>query len=263
MSGYTEVEQYVLRAQENKKNSSFPIPIHEFIQSVGLENRMYYNHESSNIPNLFYPMSESSDHFLKIYILKHLSEKLNNDGRINRHENINSIIAEFLEYGYSEADISVEISMLLEKNLIDTDGTISDISWEGLVFNDSNICITLKGAYYLYKGINRFHYCDLVVQDTIITDKNAYQRMQSFFPIRDADGKRDMKNRIISVMLFVRYLEMQIEKIPECLIQKYGNIVDEIRIQGINTDLERICQISMYKPLYDRFLKGDSLFLEQ
>lgn len=263
MSGYTEVEQYVLRAQDNNNTSSFPIPIHEFIQSVGLENRMYYNHESSNIPNLFYPMSESSDHFLKIFILKHLAEKLNNEGRNNRYENIYSIISEFQEYGYSEVDISVEISMLLEKNLIDTDGTISDISWDGLVSNSSNICITLKGAYYLHKGINRFHYYDLVAQDTIITDKSAFQEMQSFFPIRDAEGKRDMKKRIISVMLFVRYLEMQIKKIPEYLIQKYGNIADEIRIKGLDSDLERICQISMYKPLYDRFLNGDSLFLEQ
>jgi len=263
LSGYTEVEQYILRAQDKRYVSQTPIPIHEFIQSIGLENRMYYNHESSNIPNLFYPMSGGSDHFLKIYILKKLAEKLKSDGRNNRFENINSIIAEFQEYGYSEVDISAEISMLLGKNLIDTDGTISDTSWEGLVSSSSSICITLKGAYYLYKGINRFHYYDLIAQDTLITDEKVYDVMQSFFPLRDAEGKRDIKKRIISVMFFVRYLEKQIEKMPECLIQKYGNIVNEIRVQGLNSDLNRICDVSMYKSLYQRFMNGEPLSLEQ
>ena len=258
-SGYTEVEQYILRAQDKKHVSQNPIPIHEFIQSVGLENRMYYDHESSNIPNLFYPMSEGSDHFLKIYILKHLAEKLDKDGRNNKYVSINTILSEFQEYGYSEIDISLEMTEMIEKNLIDTDGSISDTSWDRIVSNGTNICITLKGAYYLYKGITRFHYFDLVIQDTPITDKNVYQNMRSVFPIRDAEGKREMKNRILSIMMFIRYLEMRIDKLPNELVQKYGNIVSDIRMQRLDYDLKRICEDSMYTTLYDRYMKGEPL----
>lgn len=261
MSGYTEVEQYILRAQDKKHVNQNPIPIHEFIQSVGLENRMYYDHESSNIPNLFYPMSDGSDHFLKIYILKHLAEKLDRDGRNNKYVDVNSILSEFQEYGYSEIDISSEITRMIGKNLIDTDGSISDTSWERLVSTSTKICITLKGAYYLYKGIIRFHYFDLVIQDTPITDKTVYQNMRSVFPIRDAEGNREMKNRILSIMMFVRYLEMKIEKLPNDLIHKYGNIVSDIRFHGLDYDLKRICGISMYTALYDRYLKGEPLSL--
>lgn len=261
MSGYTEVEQYILRAQDKNNVSQNPIPIHEFIQSVGLENRMYYDHESSNIPNLFYPMSDGSDHFLKIYILKHLAEKLHRDGRNNKYVDVNSILSEFQEYGYSEIDISTEITRMIGKNLIDTDGSISDTSWDRLVSTGTKICITLKGAYYLYKGITRFHYFDLVIQDTPITDKTVYQNMRSAFPIRDAEGNREMKNRILSIMMFVRYLEMKIDKLPNDLIQKYGNIVNDIRIHGLDYDLKRICRISMYTTLYNRYLKGEPLSL--
>ena len=259
MSGYTEVEQYILRAQDKKHVSQNPIPIHEFIQSVGLENRMYYDHESSNIPNLFYPVSDGSDHFLKIYILKHLAEKLDRDGRNNKYVCVNSILSEFQEYGYSEIDISTEITSMIDKNLIDTDGSISDTSWDRLVSTGTKIYITLKGAYYLYKGITRFHYFDLILQDTPITDKSVYQNMQSVFPIRDVDGNRDMKYRILSVMMFVRYLEKKIELLPIDLINKYGNIVGDIRMHGLDNDLDRICRISMYSALYKRYVKGESL----
>lgn len=259
MSGYTEVEQYILRAQDKNNVSQNPIPIHEFIQSIGLENRMYYNHESSNIPNLFYSMSDNSDHFLKVYILKHLAGKLDKDGRNNKFVSVNAILSEFQEYGYSEIDISKEITGMIDKNLIDTDGYVSDTSWDRLVSNSTSICITLKGAYYLFKGINRFHYFDLIIQDTPITDKNVYQNMRSVFPTRDADGKRDMKNRILSIMMFIRYLEKKTELLPIDLINKYGNIVRDIRMHGLDSDLDRICNISMYSALYKRYVKGESL----
>ena len=259
MSGYTEVEQYILRAEDKNHVSQNPIPIHEFIQSVGLENRMYYDHGCSNIPNLFYPKSSGSDHFLKIYILKCLAEKIDKDGRNNKYVSVNSILSEFQDYGYSELDISTEIIGMVEKNLIDTEGSISDTSWDSMVSTDINICITLKGAYYLYKGITRFHYFDLVIQDTPITDNTVYNNMRSIFPIRDVEGKRDMKNRILSVMMFVRYLEVKIDMLPNSLTQKYGNIVSDIRIQGLDSDLYRICNRSMYTALYDRYLKGEPL----
>ena len=83
--------------------------------------------------------------------------------------------------------------------------------------------------------------------------------MRSVFPIRDAEGNREMKNRILSIMMFIRYLEMKIDKLPNDLIQKYGNIVSDIRMHGLDFDLKRICEVSMYTTLYDRYLKGEPL----
>ena len=83
--------------------------------------------------------------------------------------------------------------------------------------------------------------------------------MRSVFPIRDAEGKREMKNRILSIMMFIGYLEKKIDMLPNDLIQKYGNIVSDIRMYGLDYDLKRICELSMYTTLYDRYIKGEPL----
>ena len=65
MSGHTNVHKYVI-------NLEFGIPIWEFIKSIGLNNTLYYNHEISDVKNLFHPSVSNHNHFTKIRLLRFL-----------------------------------------------------------------------------------------------------------------------------------------------------------------------------------------------
>ena len=53
VSGYTDASEYVLRVIYNYDRHIITIPIHEFVKTIGLENKVYYNHVSSLIKKYF------------------------------------------------------------------------------------------------------------------------------------------------------------------------------------------------------------------
>jgi hypothetical protein len=86
ISGYTDVHEYILRVRFNQQEKNITIPIHEFVKSIGLYNKLYYNHEISAIPNILYPCENCTDHFIKLWILKYLQYKLEQGGNISKFE---------------------------------------------------------------------------------------------------------------------------------------------------------------------------------
>lgn len=247
ISGYTNVSEYIMRVVYD--DSKVSVPIHEFVKAVALENKIYYNHKTSKIQNIFYPSSQISDYFIKYYILKRLDEQLSFEGNITKFVNYREFLEEFQGYGYREDVLNQEIEALLKDNFIETDKVLSDIRWDKLPQNDFSITITAKGHYYITKLVNRFYYIELVLQDTPIKDENHYLRLVKYFPIPDLPtGKKDMYIRVKVVCLFMKYLEdMQNNIAFTQLVHKYGKIVDNINSYGLGRDLNRICNKMGYK----------------
>ena len=241
VSGYTDVSEYILRVVYNRDDHTITIPIHEFVKTIGLENKVYYNHTSSQIKNLFYPVSPNSDGFIKYYVLKALDEQLSFEGNINKFRNYGELVDEFNNYGYKKEIINQEIAELLKENLVETDKLLSDISWTKLPNEDFSITITARGHYYVNELINRFHYFELVLQDTPIADRHLFEEIKKEFPIPEINGKKDMKVRLKIVNLFIEYLKLCEDKEKTLnLQQKYGSMVNNILINGLQKDLDRI-----------------------
>jgi len=240
ISGFTNVEEYILRVQYNPTETSVPVPLHEFVKSIGLYNKLYYNSEISAIPNIFYPCENSNDHFLKIWILKFLSSKLTDGGSIAKYDSYINIIESFVSYGYRTDILNKTILQLLDLELIESYEKLSDIKWMDLPNYNFNICISAKGYYYLMELKNRFHYLDLVLQDTPVYDIDSFNKLKKVFPSSSNDGKRNLNQRIESIKKFIEYLRCQENKQPHVLISKFGSIVEDIQINGLNKDLDRI-----------------------
>lgn len=246
ISGYTDVSEYVLRVLFNKGDHIITIPIHEFVKTIALENKLYYNHRSSKIQNLLYPSSPNSDYFIKYYLLKKLDEQLSFEGNINKYIGYSDLLKEFLDYGYREDVINRELESLLTDNFIETDKVLSDISWIYLPEETFSITITAKGHYYVTELINRFYYVELILQDTPLFEKEVYESLVQKFPIPEkSNGKKDMKVRVNVVKTFINYLETIERKSNNALLKtKYGNLVDNMLTGGLGSDLNRLSAIA-------------------
>ncbi|MEX1003450.1 MAG: P-loop NTPase fold protein [Crocinitomicaceae bacterium] len=240
LSGYTHMDEYILRVRFTNKNESITIPMHEFIKSIGLYNKLYYNGQYSVIPNLFYPVQDSNNHFVKIWILKFLNQKLENAGVSGKFEMFHELINYFVAFGFRINVLNKAISELLNLELIESDEILSDIKWYDLPDEDFNLSITAKGHYYVCEIINRFFYIDMVLQDTPIFEQEFFDQMMKFFPKAESNGRRNMEGRISTVEQFMMYLEKQEKNEPQALIATLGSPTGNIKANGLNNDLHRI-----------------------
>ena len=240
ISGYTDVYEYILRVRFNQIEEKITIPIHEFIKSIGLYNKLYYNREISIIPNLFYPCENSNDHFLKIWILKFLLIKFEQGGNISKFERYQKVIEEFANFGYRTDILNRTLSELFVSEFIESDEILSDIKWYQLPEKDFNITISPKGYYYIKEMKNRFHYLDMVLQDTPIYDNNCFNKIRSCFPLANDDGRRSIEGRKDTVLEFMNYLKEQERKQAKALLVRFGSITDEIESNGLNQDIDKI-----------------------
>lgn len=229
-SGHTKVSEYILREKYRREEGRTPrsiIPMHEFIKSISLQNRLYYNSNISTVYNLFVPPIDSSDHFLKLYILKDLNEFIEN-GNYTKRLIPNSVLIDKLSLlGYRANTINDALASLLKNNLIDSDEQLSDILWHELP-NEFNLGLTRKGNYYLIEMINRFHYWDLIIQDTPITDQQKFDAIKIKFIPSNEDGQRSIKARIEDVKLFLSYLEKMENLQPAQVTAVYGKFISSI-----------------------------------
>lgn len=241
ISGHTKVTDYILREEfrkEKMQNERSVIPMHEFIKSISLQNRHYYNSEISAISNLLIPPLDTTDHFLKIYILKDLNEFI--EKRSYTEKLIpNTILVEKLNtLGYKTNSINDAIKSLIKSALVDTDEQQSDILWHDLP-SKFNMCLTSKGHYYLNEMLNRFHYWDLIIQHTPIFDLEQFAFIRASFPLTNEFGTRDITHRIENIRQFFRYMKLMEEKQSLQVKTVYGNIIDST-IPQIEAEIDRM-----------------------
>ncbi len=238
-SGHTKISEYIERQkQRTLHQSSQIIPIHEFIKSIALQNRHYYNSEISIVYNLFVPSIDSVDYFLKIYILKDLNEFIQNKNDNQKLIANTYIIEKLTNLGYKFNTVSFALFSLIKGSLIDTDENISDINWQELPA-EYNMYITAKGHYYLNELIYRFHYYDLIFQDTPIYNPTEFDSLRYTFPTSNSEGNRNFEIRKDFIRDFFNYLNLFENKQPNQVKVVYGNITNEI-IKRVNNEINRL-----------------------
>jgi hypothetical protein len=218
------------------------IPFHEFVKTVGLFNRLYYSHTQSNIKNIFYPETKSSDHFLKFWIMCFLTKRVETSGRAEKFIPVSEIEKYFNSFGYNLKDIQVESERLFKDGLVESNQVSSDIEAVSKL-TDLDIAITSKGFYYLKELVPSFPYLDLVCQDTPIRDEECFSKIYGSFPKSNDNGYRDLYKRLSTVEEFINYLGLQELKQPRTLIKTYGSIVEMIRSGNYNSDKHRIQKV--------------------
>lgn len=237
-SGHTNIESYIIKNKFENSKDTYKIPIHEFVKSIALYNKLYYHSENSTVKNLFQIEEESPDIFIKFYILLDLMQNLDIHGQGSRFAPISTIIENFTSLGYKTKHISAALEKLLEFNMIDSDNHYLDIVHDGLT-SDGKMAITSKGYYYVKILVTKFHYLDAVLQDTPILIPSAFEKIRSEFPLSDKNGKRDLEKRFNSVVAFVEYLFEMDKKQPPQVLTKFGHVSRYI-LSGLETDLKRI-----------------------
>jgi GTPase SAR1 family protein len=238
-SGHTNVAEHVLRERfRTTENGGQVIPIHEFVKSIALHNKLYFNSDISVIHNLFIPPLDSNDHFLKMYILKDLYDTLEKNGVSGKFISSKVTIEKFVSLGYRLNIVLASLSELLKLNLIDTEDTLTDIEWITLP-SEFNISISMKGHYYYSELCGRFHYLDLTVQDSPIFDIDAFNDLKASFPTSDESGKRSLNLRALTVKKFIEYLKVEEQKQSSQVKAVYGLMTDHLN-SIIGNDLNRI-----------------------
>lgn len=236
LSGHTNVHKYVM-------SQEFSIPIWEFIKSIALNNNLYYNNETSEIKNIFYPAKNNYNHFTKIRILRFLFNTTKKLGFREKFVPLEDIVDLFLKIGYTKEVIMDELFMLVDYKLIDTDNYVSDIEGVDSLLSESNFCISLRGVYYIEQLMNRFHYLNLVLQSTPIFDNDTFKKLNTTFPLCDEIGYQVLSERLQSVQLFIEYLEKQEfkEMKKSSLDESLSfSITNHIRSMGLDKDIHRI-----------------------
>jgi hypothetical protein len=241
LSGHTNVGIYVLReiSKPIEQNNTQIIPIHEFVKSLGLQNKLYYNSEYSIIKNIFIPPKECNDHFINYFILNKCYNELEIKGVANKFISYSTIINTFEELGYRKSDIQNSITILFEYELLESGTFISDTEFLK-ISEEVDICISSKGYYYFKELIRRFHYYDLILQDTPIFDEDLFSELKSVFPLSDNTGKRDLSDRLKSVNIFIKYLMDQENRYNNnSLIQIFGSPLQSIKTV-LDGDIKKI-----------------------
>lgn len=243
LSGHSKISEYM--SFEYGVGSG--IPIWEFFKSVALDSNYYYEDSKSRIVNLFYPSKSNTNHFTKIRILNYLFSKLKQSSKKYDYYKVSVISEQFLKAGYTIDIIEEELQELFDYNLISTSEYTEDIEEETLLESTSMITITSVGVYYLKSLINRFHYIDLVLQDTPIYSEKSFNDITNVFPDSDEFGNRDLNRRKLTVETFLSYLIDQ-EKFDKKFASNYEDnfimfdVVKDIKL-GLKNDLKRISRV--------------------
>lgn len=239
-SGHTDVSSYILREiyKENDRKNKQTIPIHEFVKSLGLQNKLYYNSEYSIIKNIFIPPKDSNDHFINFFVLKRFYETYETKGMTNKYLTLEDLINFFKDLGYRTNTITDVIEKLIEFELLESEDFVSDIEFNSLE-NNVNLCISSKGYYYFKELIKKFHYIDLVLQDTPIFSQEYFEKIKSIFPQSDQNGIRNLNSRVETVKLFFDYLLYQENQQAISVIKVFGKPLEYIR-EDLFSDIQKI-----------------------
>jgi hypothetical protein len=239
-SGYTNTPDYIVRERFRIEGQSSPqvIPVHEFVRSIGLQNRLYYSSEVSILHNFFIPPIDSDDHFIKLYIIEDLANLLDKKGPSGKYVLAKDLIDKFSSFGYRLNVINASLFDLVKLGMLDTDEQITDIDWKALP-KDCNMAVTSKGYFYFKSLVNRFYYLDLVLQDTPIFDKHSFDEIKNGFPLANEKGKRFLYDRIETARRFLAYLALMEKKQPRQLISAYGSLSEYLN-KGFDADVSRI-----------------------
>lgn len=243
VSGHTNISSYMTY-------SSYRIPIWEFIKAIAFDNSRYYHSDESLIFNILNPVNGNSNHFTKIRILEFLYYESGQKVNVEKYYLVKEIIDIFKTAGYDDSIIISELTELLNWLLIDDIAISSDIDHDGKISMISKVRLTYSGMYYLTQLLNRFHYSELVMQDTPIFNEDYFNKLKSNFPESDIYGKRNLSSSLESVSYFLEYLSEEetrdheralVENLHPCL--KLNIYSERILTKKMQADIDHIKSI--------------------
>jgi hypothetical protein len=243
LSGHSKISEYM----SFEYGVGYGIPIWEFFKSVALDSNFYYETNKSKIVNLFYPSKSNTNHFTKIRLLNYLFSKLNKSSKKVDYFAVSEISIEFLKAGYSLDIIQEELQELFEYKMISTSEYSEDVEEDYKIIPTTLISITSVGVYYLKNLLNRFHYLDLVLEDTPIYDNESFKELCRLFPDSDEQGNRNLEQRKLTIEMFLIYLKNE-EKKDKKFISNFDddNIMFDIQAylkNGVSKDFVRIDKV--------------------
>jgi len=241
LSGHAKAEEYIER-QSTNIDPSTAIPIWEFVAAIALENKKYYNNDISIIKNIFYPSSANTSHFTKIKILKYLLNAKSYSSKSDKYVLLDEIQKVFLSLGVSNKIFIDEVTELVSWGMVETESSIEDTESENIFkeISSQSLTISLKGFYYVNVLKNKFHYLDLVLQDTPIFDDNSYMLLTTNFPKSDVNGKINLRGRSLVVRQFHDYLTEKEKTENNGDYNIFRGITQEMKDQGMKEDMKRI-----------------------
>jgi hypothetical protein len=191
------------------REGGYSVAFHEFVKSIMLGYRRYYNEDQSPILNIFNVGSEkNASHFTAcrlIWVLLAHREESSREGR--GYVEVGHLLAEFENRFDNREDAVSALGRLLRRQLIESN-TRSSESLEGT----SHVRVTSAGWYYVNYLIRSFAYLDLVLQDTPLDDTEVEGNLrQSVFEVdnlsdRDEEKIRRVNKRFERVERFLAYL---------------------------------------------------------
>ena len=243
LSGHSKITEYM----SFEYGVGDGIPIWEFFKSVALDSNYYYEASKSKIINLFYPSKNNTNHFTKIRILNYLFIRLSRSSKKYDYFKVGEVTEQFLKGGYTIDVIEEELQELFDHKLISTSEYTEDIEEETALDSNSMISITSVGVYYLKSLLNRFHYIDLVLQDTPIYNEESFGHLTNVFPDSDEYANRDLQQRKESVESFIDYLKDQ-EKNDKKFVSNFDDqsimfdVIESLK-QKLSKDLDRLDKV--------------------
>ena len=187
-SGATDVDKmlYIYR-----RDGRYNVAYHEFVKSIMLDDRHFYNEDFSAIMNLFnVGTQKNSSHFTSFrlinVLLAHRSES-SPEGR--GYVNLHMLINDFEQRFDNRDDGMATLTRLLNRRLIESN-TRSSESLDGV----SYVRVTSAGWYYFRYLTSTFAYLDLVLQDTPFDDPDVEKRLrESVYQVNNMRDREEEK----------------------------------------------------------------------
>ena len=195
-----------------QRDGSYYVAFHEFLKSIMLGDRQYYDERRSPVLNLFECGSEkNAGHFTSMRLLAFLLEHFGDAPPEGRgYVELSRLIAVFEDVFDNREDFVACADRMLQnqRQLVEVN-TRSTVS----IKDATHIRITSAGWFYLNRLVNKFQYIDLVLQDTPLADtgvevelRKAVQHWGNLSGMGDADKVQRLEGRFERVARFLEYL---------------------------------------------------------
>lgn len=180
-----------------KSNEAYLVPVHEFIKSIMLGSRKYFAEQSSHILNVYaIGDTEVPSHFTRLRILQYLYDRRHEASSFGRgYVPLNTLSKVLKGIGISQKDIDESVASLTSKGLIENE--LHALRGQA---SASATHLSATGRYYLTNLKNLFVYTDLVMHETPIFDKDAFEELHGLME------SANINDRFLRCSTFLGYL---------------------------------------------------------
>lgn len=215
VSGHTNIDA-ILRDSRRARPLGFPIPFHEFLNSVVLRDHGAYQEDACDVLNVF-GVSGSSDasNSNRLAVLGRLLAAKNAASPVGTgFVSIDEVVSDCHAVGILPDTTAEILALLNSRRLIETEKAIKET-----VISSSYVRITGSGEYYVGTLCRLFGYLELVVYGTPIRGardfdriNKAHQAVGAVIGTTTRDRLERVKRRLALTEVFVDYVAREVEK---------------------------------------------------